>query len=233
MNDDTRHDDLIRSWIRSGPEVASASLVERTLDPVPRMRQRRSWRLALDRLAGPFPAWAGGAAAVGLAAIVVAIGVAGPWRPAAPGTGASAPPSSLHPTFSLTIGTGPAAIEVETDPTASIATCEVTDGGPWRVLYAGGEPFVSIDLLVGAGADGPGGTGEVAAEITAAGRYVRFDPSVLRGGDPPGRSTASVVVSEAAGVTTFDITALTPDRTTGDDGAPLAIEMTVACGPAS
>ena len=46
MNENHRNDDIVRAWVRSGPEQASADLVERTLRPVPRMRQRRSWRIA-------------------------------------------------------------------------------------------------------------------------------------------------------------------------------------------
>ncbi len=99
------------------------------------------------------------------------------------------------------------------------------------MLYAGGEPFLSLDLVVGAGAGGPGQEDAVGAEIQTAGHYVRFDPAVLRGGDPPGRSEASIVVTEAGPSTTFVVSATTPQRTTGDDGAMVDVALTLTCAP--
>ena len=48
ITDQPVHDDAIHDWILSGPEVAPADFVDETLRPIPRMRQRRSWRIRLD-----------------------------------------------------------------------------------------------------------------------------------------------------------------------------------------
>ena len=68
MNENHRSDDIVRAWVRSGPEQASAEFVERTLRPVPRMRQRRSWRILLERGSRPVLAGAGAVAVVVLIA---------------------------------------------------------------------------------------------------------------------------------------------------------------------
>ena len=75
MNENHRSDDIVRAWVRSGPEQASADLVERTLRPVPRMRQRRSWRMLLERVSRPVLA---GAGAVAVVAVLVVGSAASP-----------------------------------------------------------------------------------------------------------------------------------------------------------
>lgn len=230
MSDDERPDPTILAWIQSGPEMASATFVERTLGPIPRMRQRRSWRITLDRWIRPTqgPIRVAMLAGLGVAAVLV-LAIVGTRDLGTVGGPPSARP--VRPTFELTMGSGAGAQTFAADPAASVSTCALAEGGPWHVLYAGGDPFLSLDLLVGAGADTAAGADQVAAEITTAGRYVRFDPAQLRGGDPAGRSTATVSVSVAGDVTTFVIAATTPDRTTGEDGDPIDVTLTVSCGP--
>ena len=53
MIDDRHTDSKIKAWMQAGPDRASAEFVERTLTPIPRMRQRRSWRIALGGRIGP------------------------------------------------------------------------------------------------------------------------------------------------------------------------------------
>jgi hypothetical protein len=230
MTGEQRPDEVVRSWIRSGPELASADFVERTLRPVPRMRQRRSWRVALEDAARPALGLAGAAATI--AVLVVGIGLLA-QRPGAGGVGPSASqsrtPSPVPPSFELRITGSPGEGVYVTDSSTSLNLCSQAPDGSWRLLYAGGEPFVNLDLLVGAGALRPGGSSNVAAEIYAGAGYVRFDPAVLRGGDPPGRSVASVTVEDLDTTTRFVVTATTPDRTTGDDGASVVIALTVIC----
>jgi hypothetical protein len=54
-------------------------------------------------------------------------------------------------------------------------------------------------------------------ELNAGAGYLRFDPAKLRGGDPPGRSTAAVAVRDEPGRTTIEVSALTPDGSSGSD----------------
>jgi hypothetical protein len=99
----------------------------------------------------------------------------------------------------------------------------------WSLLYAGGTPFVNMDLVVGADARRPGGSNQVAMELNAGPGYLRFDPAALRGGDPPGRSTAHVEVQPGAGSTTMVIDANTPDGSSASDTKAVRVQLTVTC----
>ena len=142
---------------------------------------------------------------------------------------AAAPAAATGPTMDLKVTGGPGAGTYATDTTSSLNVCTHAKDGSWRLLYAGGTPFVNLDLLVGPKAGKPDGASQVAAEITAGSGYVRFDPAIMRGGDMKGRSTATIAVSSTADATTFTIKAKTPDRTTGQDVDPVDIDLTVAC----
>ena len=227
MNDDRRSDEIIRSWVRSGPEQASSEYVDRTLLPIPRMRQRRSWRIALERVSRPVMATAAVVATIALLVIGIAgfVGMRGVGG--GPATIPSPPPSK--PSFELIMAGSPGAGTYTNDPATSLNLCARAADGSWRYLYAGGSPFVNLDVLVGAGAETPEGSARVAAEIYAGPGYVRFDPAIMRGGDPPGRSTASVQVQSGSTSTTFVIHATTPDRTTGEDLDAIDIDLTVVC----
>ena len=219
-------DDVVRAWVRSGPEVASAQLVERSLTPIPHMRQRSRWQVRLVGERSALPALGGMLAAA--AAVVVLLATVVSTLPGIGGPGSSPTPSApAEPTFELRVIGGPGAGSYESDPAALTNLCTRAADGSWRFIY--GSAGDTVDLIIGAGAAEPGGHGQVAAEIEAGGGYVRFDPAVIRGGDPPGRSTATVSVEPLAGATRFDVVATTPDRTTGADGPPVQIELTVVC----
>src|SRR5262245_60953884 len=134
MTGERRGDDLVLDWVRSGPELASAEFVERTLRPIPRMRQRRSWRIALGN-AGPLPAIAGLAAVVVVA--VAGASLLGSFRGAGGGVEPTPSASSrpyLRPSFELVIGEGATAERFVSDPAASVANCADDDDGSWSVL---------------------------------------------------------------------------------------------------
>ena len=232
MNDQRTPDDLIHDWLMSGPDVASTDLVDRTLRPIPRMHQRRSWRITLERfvapVASPVLAFASVivvVAGLGLFAVLLGRG----------GVGTTPAPSPTKPTFSLTVAAGPDGHlsagqgSYVSDPSASLDVCTHAADGSWRYLYGGGDPYVNIDLLVGAGADQAGGSSQVALELDAGKGYVRFDPTQLRGGDEPGRSTATVVLTKGPSTTTFDITAVTPDKNDPSDTAKVSVDLSVTC----
>ena len=227
MTDHPGSDDTIRDWILSGADVAPAEFVEQTLRPIPRMRQRRPWRIALDPLTRPAMSLLTAAAIVVVA--VVALGAFGLASGVGRlGVGPSHAPSK--PTFQMRISAFADRGTYTSDPTAGLDYCLHASDGAWRFQYLGGQPSVNIDMLVGADAAGAGGAGHVAAEITFDDQTLHIDPSDLRGGDfPLGRSTASVQVRTGPGSMTFVMTATTPDRSTGDDGPPVQVDITVVC----
>ena len=140
--------------------------------------------------------------------------------------------SPARPTFELRMENGPGAGTYLADQKTTLSICSTASDGSWRYLYGGGDPFVNLDLLVGGAARQSGGEAHVAAEIEIGGDrrdYVRFDPMKMRGGDPPGRSTATVTITEAPTAVTFAIRATTPERVTGIDGPPVDVDLTVTC----
>jgi hypothetical protein len=232
MSGQERMDDTVRAWIRSGPESASAEFVERTLQPIPRMRQRRSWRITLERFTQPVVAVGGAVALVvvllaGLGFLALRPGSVGglPNPTASPG-----PSGGGLTSFEMTMsGAGPATGTYRSDPAASVNRCTHAADGSWRYIYVSGQPPINLDLLIGSGAAVSDGSSQVALELEYDPGYFRFDPSDLRGGDPPGRSTASVTVAPGPTSTTFTITAVTPDRSDGTDRDPVHVDMTVTC----
>jgi hypothetical protein len=221
-------DDAIRDWLRSGPETASSELVTQTLRPVRRMRQRRSWRIAVDRVAGPSMRLAGIAAVLAIA-IGTGLLLLRPGGLGDTGVGSGPSPAASRPSFRMEVTGGPGAGTYLSVPATNLSMCSKAADGSWRLMYVAGSPDVNLDMLVGSRAGQPGGSSDVAVEVEYGAGYVRFDPADLRGGDPAGRSTATITVMAAAGGTTFAITATTPDRSTGSDGPPVHVDLTVTC----
>jgi hypothetical protein len=223
MNENQRTDDIVRAWVLSGPEQASLDLVERTLRPVPLMRQRRSWRIVMERWARPAIAVAGVAAIV--AVILVGIGTVARFG------GVGGQPVSV-PTFTLTVADGPGAGVYTADPTSTLNQCSHATDGSWRYLYVGGEPSVNLDLVIGPKAAQADGSSNVALELYAGPGYLRFDPSDIRGGDPSGpagQSTAHVEVRPSSSTTSFVIHATTLDDQAGGGAAPYQVDITATC----
>jgi len=229
---DRSRDQRVADWLRTGPEVAATEFVDATLRPIPRMRQRRSWRIWLDRRGRPLVK----PAVLGLAALVIvgALGVVGsvgdsPFRP-----------SVSRPTFELRIGptdsgdtipdTGP----FVTDPSATTNTCSQLADGFWRMRYSGGDPYVRLDLLVGPEAAAGGRSSDVSAEIVIGSpltTLLNFDQPGYRSGDAPGRSTAIVDTTVGSERITFDIAATTPRAKVDFTDYPYMVDigLTVVC----
>jgi hypothetical protein len=161
----------------------------------------------------------------------IATGCAGSGVAAAPAkSAAAAAPAApvAKPTMELKVIRGPGTGTYTTDTTSSLNACTKAKDGSWRLLYAGGTPFVNLDFLAGPKAGQPDGADQVAAEIYAGPGYVRFDPAILRGGDAKGRSKATIAVSTTADATTFTVKATTPDMT-NNEASTVDIDLTVTC----
>jgi hypothetical protein len=131
--------------------------------------------------------------------------------------------------MALRITGGPGPGTYGFDPSASPAQCRHAKDGSWRLVYAGGTPSVEVDFVAGPTAGHPDGVSAVALEASAGKGYFRFDPSDMRGGDPKGRSTATIAVAPGPTTTTFTVHATTPDKSTGEDGEPVDVALTLTC----
>jgi hypothetical protein len=152
---------------------------------------------------------------------VAAAGSSGPTGAAAGAAG--------RPTMALKITGGPGTGTYGFDPSASPAQCTHAKDGSWRLVYAGGTPSVEVDFVAGPTAGQPDGSSAVALEASAGKGYFRFDPSDMRGGDPKGRSTATIAVAPGPTTTTFIVHATTPDKSTGEDADPVDVALTLTC----
>jgi hypothetical protein len=164
----------------------------------------------------------------GLALVgILATGCAGTGAAAAPAVASVA--AAARPSLDLKITGGLASGSYVADTSASLNYCSHTKDGTWRVLYAGGKPWLAVDLLVGPHAAEAGHEGDLALEISAGPAYLWIDQPKFRGGDAPGRSKATVALrSDGAGME-FDVTATTPNRTPEGDGASTDVALTVVC----
>jgi hypothetical protein len=232
MNDRRPAEDRVLDWIRSGPDAAPMDLVERTLRPIPRMRQRRSWRISLERLTGPLirPVVIGLAILL-LVGLVLSGGIGSGPTPAPIPTGPTLELrlAATDPTVTFT-DTGP----FSTDPTATTDTCTRLPDGFWKVDYSGGDPYVRLLLLVGPEAAAGGRSAAVSGEIVIGSpltTLLNFDQPGYRSGDAPGRSTAVVDTTTGPGAISFDISATTPRAKVDFTDHPytIDIELTVVC----
>jgi hypothetical protein len=171
----------------------------------------------------------------GLAIIAtIAAGCVGSGAAAAPATasgqsGGSAVAAAARPTVDLTITGGVGGGSYATDPNASLDLCTHAKDGSWRVMYAGGSPWVNVDLLIGPRAAEAGREGDLALEISVGSAYLWIDQPGFRGGDAPGRSSASVAIRSEGGATRFQVSATTPNRTPAGDGVSSKVTLTVVC----
>ena len=172
------------------------------------------------------------ASIVAIALLAAALAACGGPAGQNPGSGASSTATAAperQPVLALEVKGGPAAGSYASSPASTLNICTRQEDGSWRALYAGGEPWLSLDLHVGPGIGQPGHESDVALEITAGTGYLWIDQGGFRGGDPPGRSQVAARSATASGTVTFTIDATTPNRTPGGDGAVSTIAMTLAC----
>jgi hypothetical protein len=129
----------------------------------------------------------------------------------------------------VTIEDGPGAGVYHSDPASTSSNCVHNADGSWRLIYAGGDPWFSIDLIVGQHASQAGGSSEVALEVDTGPGYLWIDPADLRGGDKPGRSKVTIEVRAAGAATTFLVAGTTPNRAPTGDGPLSTFAMEASC----
>ena len=224
----------LEAWLQEGPEHADRAVIDATFAPITRMPQRRAPWIRLPSLGqwGRLPSLAAAAILLILVAALAVSGLAGggPFRPIPSPTPSPRP----APSFQLTVG-GPTPTTYQSDSSAALAQCTTPATGSWNLLYEGGQPHISIDMVVPDGDATIDDADRVAMEIEiseASGAtifYVRFDPAGVRGGDGPGRSSATVRVTTSPSLATVEVEATTPDRTSGQDGPPTPVTFRLTC----
>jgi len=169
-------------------------------------------------------------AALAVVAVILAgCGQAAGAAPIAMTPDTASPAARARPTFELTITGGGAAGSYAADPTTSLNSCALSATGVRTLVYAGGDPWVAIDLVLGAQIAEPGHASDVALELSIKTDYLWLDTGQMRGGDAPGRSRATVSVKPADGTVRYAIDASTPYRTPDGDGLTATIALMLVC----
>ena len=132
---------------------------------------------------------------------------------------------ATKPSFTLTLGGTVDLPRYASDDAASLHSCAKGASGGWTFLYAGGDPFVSLDLNLYAGVIDGGSPSDFDLDIGAPTGQVRLVPSGRREG-AKGTGTARLEQVEGAVRITIDGSARTmSDSTdTGDTTVDLVID---------
>jgi hypothetical protein len=114
-----------------------------------------------------------------------------------------------QPVFDLAL-VGPVSLPTYTsDPAASLNECAPASSGGWTFMYAGGTPFLTLDLSIYAAAVAGADRDDFDLDIVASGRAVRLVPSGRREG-AQGDGVVRVEARPDGGVTiALDGTAVT------------------------
>ncbi len=166
-----------------------------------------------------------------LAALTIVIVGCGGTTPAgstaatvAPSTAVTAASDAAKPSFELTLGGTVDLPAYASDHAASLDSCAKGSSGGWSYLYAGGDPFVSLDLTVFPGVVQGDTPSDFDLDIGAPSGQVRLVPSGRREG-AKGTGTASLVQDGDGVKITIDGSARTmvDGSNTGDTTVDLVI----------
>jgi hypothetical protein len=164
-----------------------------------------------------------------LATLVIAIaGCAGTPEGGAPVTAAAPSAATVSdaakPSFQLTLGGTVDLPAYASDSGASLDSCAKGASGGWSYLYAGGDPFLSLDLTLYPGAVSGGTASDFDLDIGAPSGQVRLVPSGRREG-AKGTGTAHLDQEGEAVRITIDGSARTmvDGANTGDTTVDLVI----------
>ena len=143
---------------------------------------------------------------------------------AGPSAAASAVSAAAKPSFELTLGGTVELPSYASDRAASLDSCAKGKSGGWSYLYAGGDPFVSLDLNLYPGVIDGGTPSDFDLDIGAPTGQVRLVPSGRREG-VKGTGTAKLVQDGGAVSITIDGSARTmvDGANTGDTTVDLVI----------
>jgi hypothetical protein len=136
--------------------------------------------------------------------------------------GAAQPAPSLH----LTLDGVVRLPDYASDDAAALATCEPIDAGGWAYMYAGGTPFVSVELSVYAGAADGRAPGDFDLDIGAPAGQVRLVPSGRREG---AKGTGTAVVEHSDRGVTITVNGSARTMQDGSNAGDTTIDLTLTC----
>jgi hypothetical protein len=160
-------------------------------------------------------------------ALVCAGCAGGQATPAAPGGSTSTGTvGSAGPSFSLTLAGATVLPTYASDTNASLDFCEPAKGRGWTYMYAGGTPFVSVDLRVYSGAADGGLQSDFDLDIGAPAGQVRLVPSGRREG---AKGTGTAIIEERQDTVTITVRGTATTMAGGSNVGDTEVELILAC----
>lgn len=139
---------------------------------------------------------------------------------------AEAAAAGPKPSFQLTLDGIVTLPTYASDGAAALSSCEPSTAGGWSYLYAGGTPFVSLDLSVYPGAVDGTTPGDFDLDIGAPTGQVRLVPSGRREG---AKGTGTVVIDQRADAVTITVTGAARTMVDGGIAGDTSVDLTVTC----
>jgi hypothetical protein len=112
------------------------------------------------------------------------------------------------------------------DNSAGLSSCERSKGGGWTYLYAGGTPFVSVDLSVYSGALDGEAPSDFDLDIGAPAGQVRLVPSGRREG---AKGTGTAVVEQVADAVRITIKGSARTMVDGGTAGDTKVDLVLRC----
>lgn len=112
------------------------------------------------------------------------------------------------------------------DGSAGLSSCERSKGGGWTYLYAGGTPFVSVDLSVYSGALDGDAPSDFDLDIGAPAGQVRLVPSGRREG---AKGTGTAVVDQTADTVRITIKGSATTMVDGGTAGATTVDLVLHC----
>ena len=142
------------------------------------------------------------------------------------GSASTAPVDGVKPSFRLTLAGATVLPTYASDTAASLDTCEPAKGSGWTYLYAGGTPFVSVDLRLYSGAADGGVKSDFDLDIGAPAGQVRLVPSGRREG---AKGTGTAIIEERDHAVTITVRGTATTMVDGSDSGATTVELILDC----
>ena len=130
------------------------------------------------------------------------------------------------PSFTLTLGGTVELPRYTPDDAASLHSCAKGASGGWSFLYAGGDPFVSLDLNLYPGVIDGGSSSDFDLDIGAPTGQVRLVPSGRREG---AKGTGTAKLEEVAGAVRITIDGSAKTMIDGTDTGDTTVDLVIDC----
>jgi hypothetical protein len=130
------------------------------------------------------------------------------------------------PSFRLTLAGATVLPTYASDTSAALDFCEPAKGPGWTYMYAGGTPFVSVDLRVYSGAADGGLQSDFDLDIGAPAGQVRLVPSGRREG---AKGNGTAIIEEREDTVTITVRGTATTMIEGSNVGETKVDLILDC----